>query len=64
MLIEAARASGDEWSWRVARFDQLAGTDELRLGIDRGAGIEELMIGWAGQLNAFEQLREPYLIYR
>jgi uncharacterized protein YbbC (DUF1343 family) len=64
MLIEAARASGDEWFWRVARFDQLAGTDQLRLGIDRGAGIEELMTGWAGQLNAFEQLRESYLIYR
>lgn len=64
MLIETARASGAEWSWNVARFDQLAGTDELRLGIDRGADIEELMTDWAGQLDTFSELRERYLIYR
>lgn len=64
MVIEAYRASGDRWSWNVAHFDRLAGTDALRLGIEAGAELDELTAGWAEQLRAFESLREPYLIYR
>ncbi len=64
MVIEAYRASGDRWSWNVAHFDRLAGTDALRLGIEAGAELDELTAGWDEQLRAFESLREPYLIYR
>ena len=64
MVIEAYRASGDRWSWNVAHFDRLAGTDALRLGIEAGAELDELTAGWGEQLRAFAALREPYLIYR
>jgi uncharacterized protein YbbC (DUF1343 family) len=63
MLIETYRASGDNWEWRVAHFDRLAGTDALRLGIEAGQGIETLTAGWAEALSAFEKLRAPYLLY-
>lgn len=64
MVIEAYRASGDRWSWNVAHFDRLAGTDALRLGIEAGAELDELTAAWDEQLLAFESSREPHLIYR
>jgi uncharacterized protein YbbC (DUF1343 family) len=64
LLVETYRASEGNWTWRVSHFDRLAGTDALRLGIEAGSDVDELTAGWAGQLAAFEALREPYLIYR
>lgn len=64
MLIETRRATGDAWSWRPAHFDRLAGTDALRLGIERGDGLDALTAAWAAERARFEELRAPYLIYR
>jgi uncharacterized protein YbbC (DUF1343 family) len=63
MLVEARRASGNRWAWTAAHIDRLAGTDALRLGIDRGLTVPELVAGWVGEREAFEALRAPYLIY-
>lgn len=63
MLVEAWRLAGDRWSWREAHFDRLAGTDALRLGIEAGQSVDALTAGWADELQAFEELRTPYLIY-
>lgn len=64
MLVEARRASGDEWSWNVAHIDRLAGTDALRLGVDGGLGAEALAANWDEAIAAFEARRAPYLLYR
>ena len=64
MVLEAYRMSGDAWSWNVAHFDRLAGTDALRLGIEAGASVDALTEGWAAELEAFRAVRAPYLIYR
>lgn len=63
MLIEAYRASGDDWSWNVAHFDRLAGTDALRLGIEAGEDLATLTEGWGASTHAFDARRGPYLIY-
>ena len=63
MLVEAYRASADQWAWNVSHFDRLAGTDQLRLGIENGADLEALTATWASQAAAFKTLRSPYLIY-
>jgi uncharacterized protein YbbC (DUF1343 family) len=63
MLVEARRASGDDWAWLVAHFDRLAGTDTLRLGLEAGLGLEELADGWAEAAQDFDARRAPYLIY-
>jgi uncharacterized protein YbbC (DUF1343 family) len=63
MLIETYRASGDRWSWNVAHFDRLAGTDALRRALDAGTRHEQIVSGWAADLAAFQTLRAPYLIY-
>jgi uncharacterized protein YbbC (DUF1343 family) len=64
MVLEAYRMSGDRWSWNVAHFDRLAGTDALRAGIEAGKRLEELTATWEDEILAFRTLREPYLIYR
>ncbi len=63
LVLEAYRMSGDRWSWNVAHFDRLAGTDALRLGVEAGASLETLTGSWATELEAFRALRSPYLIY-
>ncbi len=63
LLGEIRRMSGDQWSWRDATFDGLAGTDRLRKGIDAGLGLPDLTEGWQEKLEAFRRLREPYLLY-
>jgi uncharacterized protein YbbC (DUF1343 family) len=63
MLLEAYSMSGDNWSWREAHFDRLAGTDALRLGIEAGQDFAALTAAWDESVRAFEQLRRPYLIY-
>ena len=62
-LEEALRMSGDDWAWRESHFDRLAGTDRVRLALTSGSAADEVVEGWAQQLQAFRELRAPYLIY-
>ena len=63
LLRETHRMSGESWSWRTAHFDRLAGTDQLREGLEAGRSIQELREGWDEQLESFGRLRSPYLLY-
>jgi uncharacterized protein YbbC (DUF1343 family) len=62
-LEEARRMSGDDWAWREAHFDRLAGTDHTRLDLIAGRPADEVVEGWVEQIEAFRELRAPYLIY-
>lgn len=63
-LEYARRLSGERWTWRSEHFDLLAGTDRLRRDLEAGRPWSEAVVGWAAELDAFERLREPYLLYR
>jgi len=63
LLVEIHKMSGERWEWRVGHFDRLAGTDRLRLGIEAGETVDELRAGWDRDLDAFRNLRAPYLLY-
>ena len=62
-LIEARALSGDEWRWRDAAFDRLAGTDRLRAAIEAGGQLEEAREGWGQDLAEFLEVRRSYLLY-
>jgi uncharacterized protein YbbC (DUF1343 family) len=62
-LAEARRMAGDRWTWNVAHFDRLAGTDALRLGLDAGTDPAVLTATWADQRASFEVLAAPYRLY-
>lgn len=51
-------------AWNGAHFDRLAGTDAVREGISAGLPLGALTDGWDEEVTAFEQRREPYLLYR
>jgi uncharacterized protein YbbC (DUF1343 family) len=44
-------------------FDVIAGTDKLRLAIERGDSLDEIEESWAQGLKQFGQDRAPYLLY-
>ena len=44
-------------------FDLLAGTDQLRLDLERGVAPAEIVAGWEEELNAFVAVSNSYLIY-
>ncbi len=44
-------------------FDLLAGTDALRKQVLSGASVEDIRASWEEDLEAFRQMRKPYLIY-
>ena len=63
-LVEIYKRSKDQWEWRVGAMDRLSGTDQIRLAIDAGKDVDEIMAGWDEALAAFRQRSAPYLIYR
>ena len=62
-LIEARRLSGKAWVWNKRHFDRLAGYDGLRLAIDRGDELENIVEAWINERSEFKGLRRPYLMY-
>lgn len=44
-------------------MDKLAGTDELRKGIEAGMTETQLRQSWQADLNEFKTKRKPYLLY-
>lgn len=63
-LLESYRAfQGSESIDRPEFFDQLAGTNKLRLQLAEGATEDEIRSDWQAGLTAFAQRRQPYLIY-
>jgi len=47
----------------TAYFDTLAGSDQLRLQIQRGVTAEEIRAGWKAGLDKFQHIRSKYLLY-
>ncbi len=44
-------------------FDRLAGTDSLRIQLERGASESEIRASWKPALTQFKELRQHYLLY-
>ncbi|MDP2958683.1 MAG: DUF1343 domain-containing protein [Longimicrobiales bacterium] len=63
-LVEIYKRSQDQWEWREGAINRLSGTDQIRLAIDAGKDVDEIMAGWDEALVAFKQRSAPYLIYR
>jgi uncharacterized protein YbbC (DUF1343 family) len=69
VLAAIRRTWPADFAWHVPQtdtynFDRLAGTDRIRLALDAGVPVAELMADWEDELAAFAALRDPYLLYR
>ena len=68
VLAAIRRACPDDFLWRTSpkgihNFDKLAGTDRIRLAIDAGASVDDLLVEWKYQRADFEDIRQKYLQY-
>ena len=68
-VIDAARRLfPDDFAWRIPgkgiyNFDRLAGTDAIRLALDRGTPVVDLVADWQPDLDRFDDLRRSFLLY-
>ena len=72
-LLMAYRESGGErFQWKPPPYeyefeklpiDILCGTDRIRRSIESGASLGEIEESWSGQLAAFRERRQAYLLY-
>ena len=67
MIITAKRLYPDRFAWRESAapywIDRLTGSDQVRLAIDSGADVDEVVAGWQGELAEFRATRKNYLLY-
>ncbi len=71
MLVEAKRLYPEfAWrrdSWDTARpywVDKLSGSPRLREMVDSGASVADVEGAWQDELRAFDERRQPYLLYK
>lgn len=65
MIIAAKQVHPSVFGWRPDNFiDKLSGSDRLRLMVDAGAGVDDVVGAWQQELAAFRRQREQYLLYR
>lgn len=68
-IIEALQhVHGAAWLWsqpgtRPEFFDQLMGTDSVRLGLHDGLSASDIAADWENDLRIFRRQREPHLLY-
>jgi uncharacterized protein YbbC (DUF1343 family) len=63
-LIEAYQNTPDKTKFFNNFFVKLAGTKKLQQQIEQGLSEEEIRKSWEKDLEAFEKIREKYLIYK
>ncbi|MFI5985560.1 exo-beta-N-acetylmuramidase NamZ domain-containing protein [Streptomyces sp. NPDC051555] len=63
-LLVSARSSWSGFAWRADHWiDRLTGSDRVRLMVDAGAGVAEIVADWEAGLARFAAVREKYLLY-
>ncbi|WP_327322495.1 DUF1343 domain-containing protein [Streptomyces sp. NBC_01210] len=63
-LLVTARRTWSGFAWRPDNWiDKLTGSAKVRTMIDAGAGTDEVVGAWRGELAAFRAVRKRYLRY-
>jgi uncharacterized protein YbbC (DUF1343 family) len=67
-MIVTARDLYPEFAWRESAapywIDRLSGNEDVRLAIDAGADVDEVVAVWQADLADFRRLRARHLLYR
>ena len=62
LITTTRRMAGRAWAWN-SHFERLAGGSSLRLALDAGKPVGEILAGWAESIAGFVHQREKYLLY-
>ncbi len=52
-----------QFQWRESLIDRLTGSDEVRLAIDAGKTVDQILASWQEGLKAYEAARRKVLLY-
>lgn len=63
-LIDAYASSTQKETFFIPFFTKLAGTEKLQQQIEAGLTSEEIRETWAAGLEKYNQMRQPYLLYK
>ena len=63
LIAHFRRTHSGHFQWAERHFDRLAGSEEVRSGIDRDQPVEEMLEGWAEELAIFEKERRNFYLY-
>ena len=66
-MIVTARGLYDGFAWRESAapywIDRLSGNEQVRLAIDAGAGVDDVVAVWQDELDDFRDVRAEHLLY-
>ena len=64
VIIEDIRRNyPEQFQFKSAHFDRLAGTDALRRAMERNQPTHEIVTTWKRDLKEFETGRQKFLLY-
>ena len=63
LIAHFRRTHSGNFQWAESHFDRLAGSEEVRRGIDRDRPVGEMVEGWQDELDAFEKERRDFFLY-
>jgi uncharacterized protein YbbC (DUF1343 family) len=67
MIVVGRQLYAGDWAWRESKppywIDRLSGDERVRLAIDRGADVDEVISVWQEDLAAFRAKRARHLLY-
>ena len=63
LIAHFRRNHSGHFQWAERHFDRLAGSEEIRRGIDRDRPVGEMLESWEAELAAFEKERREYFLY-
>ncbi len=53
----------DGFQFHSDYFDKVMGTSKVRLDLESGRPVQDIVTGWQGELRRFAEARRPYLLY-
>ena len=63
IIEEIRRNYPEQFQFKSAYFDRLAGTDTVRKAMERNEPVANIVATWQTDLNAFETARKKFLLY-
>jgi len=64
VIIEDVRSNyPDQFQFKSAHFDRLAGTDAVRKAMERNEPVGEIVATWQKDLKEFDTVRRKFLLY-
>jgi uncharacterized protein YbbC (DUF1343 family) len=63
ILSSVRKNHAGQFQWRESSMDRLAGSDDVRMAIDRGQPVDRILASWEDGLRKFDAARRRFFLY-